>query len=111
MDAAIKSLRQVASLIWNAPSRALKAISEPKPVYPLGYWLCTHAAEWAQDNGFVPGQTYLCDYQPGTSCMRIYPSRTSDWAPYWDQNTQSFCYDAEDMVFEYLGRAPDQSSR
>jgi hypothetical protein len=79
--------------------------ADPSPTaYPAGQWLCTHAAPWAQEAGFVPGQAYPCALDGMSYCLVPDPPRT--WAPFWDAHRSQFCYPSTEMTFRYLGPHP-----
>lgn len=74
--------------------------------YPYGWWKCTF------NNGKFPffyfrvGEYYLCKPDV-TNSPRIYCSTTlgndSLWAPYWQTELDKFCYEKDQLDFEYIG--------
>lgn len=70
---------------------------------PLGYWRCTHSID-SFKRSFTPGGVYRAIPLPaGSSSIRVIPANYNCWAPYWDKLAQRFCYQADELDFEYLG--------
>lgn len=68
---------------------------------PLGFWRCIHAAEKFSPS-FIPGGVYqTMPMATGSADIRIIPTDSYLWAPYWERQKQRFCY--EELDFEYIG--------
>jgi hypothetical protein len=76
-----------------------------RSIHPLGYWRCTHVCE-GFPHGFVKGGLYEArQHPPGTLSIRVIPADHDTWSPYWDERNQRFCYQPQDIDFEYVGKA------
>src|SRR3546814_5841605 len=68
---------------------------------PLGFWRCTHATEKFSPS-FIPGGVYqTMPMETGSTDIRIIPTDSYLWAPYWERQKQRFCY--EEIDFDYIG--------
>ncbi len=79
----------------------------PKVQHPLGYWRCTVVGPQLKTFGFEVGKTYECR-DDDAQLPRIYPTENPgnkkfNWAPYWMNSCNRFCYDANELDFEYIG--------
>ena len=98
-------LKRLLSLLCRDDARTTIKPTKPaeSPAYPLGWWLCTHADDWAIHAGFIPGRHYYCHRMHETGSLRLAPERAGNWAPYWVPAENRFCYAPEDMAFAYVG--------
>ena len=64
---------------------------------PKGMWKCTQS----QFKEFMVGEIYECK-EDKTGGYRIYPNKKSDWAPFWSESNQRFCYPRYELDFKFL---------
>lgn len=101
------ALAHVIDFLWGPVTPPVHLIERIDPKYPVGFWRCTHANEIMQGFGFEPGEIYECRTAESEFSKRIYPRPKKpcpfNWSPYWNQHTGRFCYDPEELDFEYVG--------
>ena len=113
MDGIIRIPLLTLAVMFESVGKNLRRLAHAIPVFPppkkeefspLGYWRCTHSGEGLFAKHFRAGGIYRATHMPaGTSCVRVIPSEHKNWAPYWDRFAGRFCYEPDQLDFEYVG--------